>query len=629
MLDNNRLGNRRNDPRDEPDADDHWSQNQWSDEGDRPESDPSGLAHDAESDFYWSAYIGSAEDDDFIADDLWEEDPFGGPTRIGETARRAWSTVRAAPVRAIAALVAVAMLGLGVQFGLLYDDAEDLAATGLGSSTTTSVVPTTTGVVEARTNPTTDTPAPALPRSAADPASTRIDGSADDDDAPADTATDRGATTEQAVDGGPAGGGAPPAGARSRSTPENRSAVNENYEANLAMIRAQTVRNRNEDDSPHRNTPSDQLQPENHYGPRSDYLLTIDGNVEPSFPVPAGGQFRVACEFSHFAYDDPLVFPNQPGASHLHMFFGNTDANAYSTADSIRNTGGGTCNGSELNRTAYWVPALFDAQGNVRIPERIVIYYKGEGLARGNAEVFPEGAAMIASVDLNTIDPAQGGAAGKFSYNCANNYSGVDENLSNTMPVCDGDRYFDQYGVRDPYTVLEVNVKFPQCWNGQEPGNPENFRHPRYAGWYGSVCDEEYNHTLVNLEYFVNYRIEPGETTSGWYLASDVSPTERTLARTPGSAIHGDWWGGWHKETNQMFIDNCVNYATTVASGCGFGYLTDGGPDNSNPYQGPALRLRDQYLGPLKVPASDLYRELCPNGGSLATAAAAAYCKNA
>ena len=33
--------------------------------------------------------------------------------------------------------------------------------------------------------------------------------------------------------------------------------------------------------------------------------------------------------------DDPIVFPGQPGASHLHDFFGNTGANASSTFETM------------------------------------------------------------------------------------------------------------------------------------------------------------------------------------------------------------------------------------------------------------------------------------------------------
>ena len=60
------------------------------------------------------------------------------------------------------------------------------------------------------------------------------------------------------------------------------------------------------------------------------------------------------------SFDDPIVFPGQPGRSHLHTFFGNTGANADSTAESIRGTGNSTCRGGIANRSSYWVPTLID-----------------------------------------------------------------------------------------------------------------------------------------------------------------------------------------------------------------------------------------------------------------------------
>ncbi|MEM7326410.1 MAG: hypothetical protein AAF531_25215, partial [Actinomycetota bacterium] len=128
-------------------------------------------------------------------------------------------------------------------------------------------------------------------------------------------------------------------------------------------------------------------------------------------------------------------------------------------------------------------------------------------------------------------------------------------------------------------------------------------------------CTGEFNQTFLNLENFVNYVVELGETTEGWYLSSDVDQTTfGTAKQTGGSTVHGDWWGGWHEETNRMWLDNCVNYANPsgAPSGCGFGYLTDGGPDNTNPGDGPALKIRPQYTGPLKVSAQTLFEELCP-----------------
>ena len=36
------------------------------------------------------------------------------------------------------------------------------------------------------------------------------------------------------------------------------------------------------------------------------------------------GAFRIPCAYSHMAFNDPIVYPGQPGRAHLHTFFGNT-----------------------------------------------------------------------------------------------------------------------------------------------------------------------------------------------------------------------------------------------------------------------------------------------------------------
>ena len=46
------------------------------------------------------------------------------------------------------------------------------------------------------------------------------------------------------------------------------------------------------------------------------------------------------------------------------------------------------------------------------------------------------------------------------------------------------------------------------------------------------------------------------------------------------------------------------------------GYLTDGGPNGSAPYDGPALRMRPQYEGPHKVSATTSFSAIgraCPS----------------
>lgn len=536
------------------------------------------------------------------AKDLLEPDAPDGPSGPPVWRRVGWKSGSAI---AAALVVVVAFAGLQLSQSRQGNEAADTLAAP------TSTAPATDATAPVST-PTPSTAAVAGPptTAAGDPAATA---------ATATTAPAAPASSAPAAS-------TPPAGTPAKGG--SAAAQTGSYQTNLALVHKQSVRNRNEDDSKFLKTPSEQLNPEDHYGPRSDYLNNPGGNPEQDFPIEEGGQFRIACEFSHFAYDDPLVFPGQPGASHLHTFFGNTDTNAFSTADSILNTGGGTCNGQELNRTAYWVPALFDSSGNVRIPERLVVYYKGEGLANGKAEPYPTGAAMIAKVDLNTVDNGRGGAMGKFSFNCSDNYSSNGGESANTMVGCDGSKFQKEYGASDPHVVLEMNVKFPQCWNGKDPSNPANYAPPTEGGWYYSNCTGEFNRTLTNLEYFVDYPVEQGENTADWFLSSDVDATTKALKPGPrGASTHADWMSGWNKATNKTWIDNCVNFRLSEPSGCGFGYLSNGGPDNANPLPGPALKYREQFTGPFKVPASQVFGELCPGGGNLANATAAAYCK--
>ena len=92
------------------------------------------------------------------------------------------------------------------------------------------------------------------------------------------------------------------------------------------------------------------------------------------------GAFRFICGAGQLTNDDPIMYPGQPGKSHLHQFYGNTSANANSTYSSLRSAGDSTCNwmgnGTASNRSAYWMPAMLDGKGNVVRPDYVSIYYK-------------------------------------------------------------------------------------------------------------------------------------------------------------------------------------------------------------------------------------------------------------
>lgn len=86
-------------------------------------------------------------------------------------------------------------------------------------------------------------------------------------------------------------------------------------------------------------------------------IAAAAGSREPVLGDGRVGQFASPCEFSHRAEDDPIVFPERPGASHRHDFIGNRSTDARSTRASLRRSGS-LC-ARRANRSAYWVPTLY------------------------------------------------------------------------------------------------------------------------------------------------------------------------------------------------------------------------------------------------------------------------------
>lgn len=461
---------------------------------------------------------------------------------------------------------------------------------------------------------------------------------------------------------------------------------NDEYQENLQMIRSQTVRNDDYDNSDYRDWKEEEIVPTNHYGlnDRSDYVAfgTNPNRASGHFPLVNGGQFRTGCEFSHFAYDDPILFPDQPGKAHLHTFFGNTDANAHTTQDTLENSGSSTCNGQELNRSGYWVPTMFDGDGNVRVPNDISIYYKGEifnnsgrfptdqtGNVNPGSQIFERGMRNISPnpITIPEIPSGQGGATGEVNWKCTDNFSSPTNAIETVqnIPACLGNAATacgsSAANYPNCHKVLEMEVKFWNCYPFYDESDPNAAGNPDVSdwslwgppdggNWYQSDCTNGFiqagpylrQEMYPHFRYFVEYNLEIGDDTSDWFLSADIDPSTIGTANPsiipdgPGGAHHGDAWFSWDDATLQMALDNCINFTNSpTASGCAEGFLTDGGPDSANPLPGPSLNLRTQFdTAPnpsvIKVPASQIFAELCQPLGpshSFAIDRHAAYCK--
>ncbi len=265
-------------------------------------------------------------------------------------------------------------------------------------------------------------------------------------------------------------------------------------------------------------------------------LELIGPQVETLTPDSIGA-FREPCLFSHFAYDDPIVFPGQPGKSHLHAFFGNTGANAFSTVDSIANTGTSTCSGGTLNRTAYWVPALIDTtNGSVVRPASIMTYYKTGyyGIKPADIHAVPTGLRMItgnaknAAADTTTAE-----------YSCV---SSTNAGLwQNSIPNC---------AVGDEMLMV---VEFPQCWDGVNLDSADHKSH--MSGTVNGACPKDHPVAIPVISFNVHYKIEKANAGRGWRLSSDNYD-----ASLPGGySGHGDYFFGWKPEIVKSFTESCLN----------------------------------------------------------------------
>jgi hypothetical protein len=276
-------------------------------------------------------------------------------------------------------------------------------------------------------------------------------------------------------------------------------------------------------------------------------IKEIGTTSEQPNPDPEIGAFRTSCLFSHMNFDDPIVFPGQPGKAHLHAYFGNTAVNASSTAESIRNSGNSTCRGGIANRTAYWVPAVIDGNGNPVQPESGQFYYKTgyEGIAPAEVKPFPQGLRMIAG-DAKSAGPGQPRAY----WACHENYIGHPSAIP-TCPV--GDR-------------VVMMVQFPQCWDGKNLDSSDHKSHMSYP--VNGDCPSTHPVAIPEISFNIYYKVNESTDSSRWRLSSDMYDP----SLPGGYSAHADYFEGWDREVAETFVKNC----NTASMDCHSHLLGDG-----------------------------------------------------
>ena len=232
-----------------------------------------------------------------------------------------------------------------------------------------------------------------------------------------------------------------------------------------------------------------------------------------------GASFALFCNFSHRATDDPIVHPNDSGASHSHDFFGNRSTNADPTYE--RMLGQETTCTRDEDTAAYWFPTVSwkDQNGtSVRTPNRTIFYYRAGGKDYRTVQPFAK--------DLKVIDRSR-----------IRWYCGVDD---------------DKAGSADPPTrcssgVLGLKIVFPDCVaknssGGQKLDSADHSSHmARSVAQGGGTRKCPSTHPIPVPTLTINSNFPIPTTTGQVRVSCDAGLCD-------ASTMHADFWNTWDQD---------------------------------------------------------------------------------
>lgn len=337
-----------------------------------------------------------------------------------------------------------------------------------------------------------------------------------------------------------------------------------------------------------------------HYGTAINGTTVANrGGLPPESPDP-NGSFRILCVAGHLNRDDAIVFPGVKDATHLHQYWGNTGTNNASTYDSLRQSGSSTCgmpsNPNAVNRTAYWMPAMLDGEGNAVKPDFIQNYYKivpnnhVQCTSYGNICVpLPNGLRFLYGYDMKT---RTGGITDTNSvFYWMHNYSCLDATETAIVRAPDNGQFktIDDVVKAGCPAGAQLRIGFvaPNCWNGQVD-SPDRRSHlawaqrPHPAGYQ---CPETHPYMIPNWAGHVNYTTDAAFVAGKWHLSSDAHAAHLNGGvRVPaGSTLHFDYFEAWSQPIKDRWNKGCIQ----AHKSCNNGDMGDGYQVLSPPYPRP------------------------------------------
>jgi uncharacterized protein DUF1996 len=236
---------------------------------------------------------------------------------------------------------------------------------------------------------------------------------------------------------------------------------------------------------------------------------------------PDHSYFIARCDFSHRSYDDPIVYPDQPGAAHRHDFFGNKSTNYQSTYNKLlaANT---TCLRSG-DKSAYWIPTV-KWNGQTLKADRGLFYYGAGNKDPAKVKAPPAGLKVVADTHA--------------TWRCQ-----TDAAFTEVPPT------------QCPDGQLNVHIDFPDCSDGRRD-SADHRKHMAYSvrpsDGGPNQCPDAHPTPVPMLTVSIRF---PIPTTAGTV----------TLSSGAASTMHSDFFNAWSQETLERLVMNCINeYSPTT-----------------------------------------------------------------
>lgn len=258
------------------------------------------------------------------------------------------------------------------------------------------------------------------------------------------------------------------------------------------------------------------------------------------------GGFVTSCDYSHSLPDDPILFPSQPGASHLHDFFGGKTTNAGSTMHSMRQTAT-TCK-LLADSAGYWSPTAYVALQPIT-PDRVRAYYFG--VVKGALETIPSGLQMIAG-NKGATTPDENPHVTWFC--------GAAKKKAIGTPLSTHPYDCSPYLERDPFDDgIVARVDFPNCWDGVGLA-PSDVTYAVHTFRRPGACPAGFDHVIPRLIVRIHYGVmDPcvGVTPCTWHQPSAAN-VQLTLSSGTYVTFHTDFWNTWHQRRLDHFVASCL-----------------------------------------------------------------------